>query len=292
MRLPKITNPQNLRELHKQTYDAERALYASRGIKLVDCEFKGEADGESALKECKNVVADGCLFDLRYPLWHCSGVSLINCTQTPDCRAALWYSADVIADRTVFGGIKAFRECARVKLGDCRIDSPEFGWKSRDITLENCTAKSEYFMFEAQNLNFTKLTFSGKYSFQYIKNAEFNDCDFNTKDAFWHSKDVTVKNSLVKGEYLGWYSRNLTFVNCTIIGTQPLCYCKNLKLVDCKMIDTDLAFEKSEVWATVESEIVSVKNPLSGTIVAKHVNALIRDDAYSQAVVVSGNEKL
>ncbi len=120
--------------------------------------------------------------------------------------------------------------------------------------------------------------FKGKYSFQYIKNAIFENCVFDTKDAFWHGENITVRDSIVKGEYLAWYSDGLTLVNCKIIGTQPLCYCKNLKLADCEMIDTDLAFEKSEVEATVTTSVISIKNPLSGWIYVPEVGELIMDD--------------
>ena len=120
---------------------------------------------------------------------------------------------------------------------------------------------------------------SGKYSFQYMKNLNINHSNLDTKDAFWHSKNVTVKNSIVKGEYLGWFSENLTFINCQIIGTQPLCYCKNLKLINCTIEETDLSFEYSEVEADIKGNIVSVKNPKSGTITADSVGEIIREDA-------------
>lgn len=77
---------------------------------------------------------------------------------------------------------------------------------------------------------------------------------------------MVVRNSTVKGEYPAWYCENVTFENCRIMGTQPLCYYKNLKLTNCEMIDTDLAFEKSELAATVTTRVMSIKNPLSGHI--------------------------
>jgi len=85
----------------------------------------------------------------------------------------------------------------------------------------------------------------------------------DTKDALWHSKNVTVKNSTLKGEYLEWFSEGLTLINCKIIGTQPLCYCKNLKLINCTMEGTDLSFEYSEVEATINGHVDSIKHPLN-----------------------------
>jgi hypothetical protein len=71
----------------------------------------------------------------------------------------------------------------------------------------------------------------------------------------------------------------VTFIDCKIIGTQPLCYCKNLKLINCTMEATDLAFEYSEVDADVVGNILSVKNPKSGKIVADSVGDIIFEDA-------------
>ena len=97
----------------------------------------------------------------------------------------------------------------------------------------------------------------------------------DTKDAFWHSKNVTVRNSVVKGEYLAWYSENLTLENCKIIGTQPLCYCKNLRLVDCETEGCDFSFEYSDAEVTVLGNILSVKNPKSGRIIADSIGEII-----------------
>ena len=152
--------------------------------------------------------------------------------------------------------------------------------------MEECTAESEYFFMRGERLNFQGVSFKGKYSFQYVKGGAFDHCSFDTKDAFWHSENVTVTDSVVKGEYLAWYSENLTLVRCRIIGTQPLCYCKGLKLIDCEMVDTDLAFERSEVEATVTTPIVSVKNPRAGTITAPAVGEIIMDDPDARGTVV------
>jgi hypothetical protein len=93
----------------------------------------------------------------------------------------------------------------------------------------------------------------------------------------------------VKGEYLAWYCENVTFENCIIIGTQPLCYCKNLKLINCEMHETDLAFEKSEVHATITTPMISIKNPLSGKIQVPAVGEIImNDDAVSDCEIELG----
>ena len=87
---------------------------------------------------------------------------------------------------------------------------------------------------------------------------------------------------MVKGEYLGWFSDGLTLINCKIIGTQPLCYCKNLTLQNCIMEGTDLAFEYSDVQATIQGHVDSIKNPRSGEITVDSVGEIIMGDAVME----------
>jgi hypothetical protein len=157
--------------------------------------------------------------------------------------------------------------------------------------MKDTDVQSEYFMMRSEQLEFSNVTLKGKYSFQYITDSVFENCNFDTKDAFWHAKNVVVRNSVVKGEYLAWYCENVTFENCTIIGTQPLCYCKGLKLINCRMIDTDLAFEKSDVEATITSPMISIKNPLSGSISVPEVSEIIRDDEKSRGKIIVGGKE-
>ena len=262
-----------------QSFDAERALYNIKNSDVVNCTFKGEADGESVLKECRNVRVENCSFSLRYPLWHAKKFELVNSTMDDLTRAPIWYSSEGVIKDCKIEGVKTLRECKNITVESCNINSIEFGWRCQGVNIKASTINSVYFLFESKNVEIENLEMIGKYSFQYMKNVHIKNSKLDSKDAFWHSKNIVVENSVVKGEYLGWFSENLTLVNCKIIGTQPLCYCKNLKLIDCEMIDTDLAFEYSDVEASVKGHIVSVKNPKSGVVEADSVGEIIAEDA-------------
>ncbi|WP_035801114.1 DUF3737 family protein [Butyrivibrio sp. FCS014] len=272
--------------IKEKTLDEERALYGRDGILVEKCTFDGPADGESALKECRNVEVRDSFFNLRYPFWHDDNLKISGSEMTDKCRAALWYSTNVTITDTRLHGIKALRECSDVRIGGCDIISPEFGWSVKEIAMKDSSAESEYFMLRSDRLRFDNVSLKGKYSFQYITDSEFDNCNFDTKDAFWHAKNVVVRNSIVKGEYLAWYCENVTFENCVISGTQPLCYCKNLKLINCKMEAADFAFEKSEVDASIITPVISIKNPLSGRITVPAVNEIIMDDPNAKGEVV------
>lgn len=263
---------------HK-TFDEERALYGLTNTLVDQCDFDGPADGESALKETADVALTSCKLNLRYPLWHVTNGVIEDCAMSETCRAALWYDKNLSISHSVLGGIKALRECCDVNLDNCTIVSSEFGWRCKNVTVTDSSLESEYPFFECVGGEIDNLTMTAKYSFQYVQDMVIRNSHLVTKDAFWHSKNSTVYDSVLEGEYLAWYSENLHLVNCHIKGTQPFCYCKGLVLENCTMEGCDLAFERSEVQATINSHIDSVKNPYSGSIKADSIGEVIIEEA-------------
>ena len=270
------------KRVEEQRFDEERALYNLTNADVVDCVFAGPADGESALKEARDVKLDNCSFSLRYPLWHVRSFKLHDSRMDENTRAAMWYCEDGKLTDSDLNGVKALRECTGIAIHDCNIDSQEFGWKCHNIQVEDSKLCSEYLFLGSSQVTMDRVQVKGKYSFQYTDDLTIRNCFLNTKDAFWHSKNVTVVDSVIRGEYLGWYSEGLTLVGCRIIGTQPLCYCKDLKLVNCTMEEADLAFEYSDVHATIDGHVDSIKNPRSGEIIVGGVGEVILGDAVME----------
>ncbi len=275
--------------IENMSYDEERALYGIKHARLIRCSFTGPKDGESAVKECSDIIADHCYCNLRYPFWHVHQLKIQHCEMTEKCRAALWYSDHIEITESAMHGIKALRECHDVLIQNCTISSNEFGWFSSDIRMDSCAVESEYFMLHTENAQFFDVRIKGKYILQYIRNCTFDNCVITSRDAFWHARNVVVKNSVLHGEFLGWYSNHLTLENCKIVSSQPLCYCANLRLINCELVDSDLCFEKSDVDAVITTPVDSIKNPRSGRIVVPSVKEIIRDDADSTADIVTAS---
>ena len=265
--------------IENKTFDEERALYNLKDTEVRNCTFAGPQDGESVLKETRNIRVVNSKFSLRYPLWHARGYELINSNFDEKTRAPIWYSHDGLIDGCDLNGVKLLRECSNIEVKNSKILSPEFGWKCNDVKMSDTKIVSEYIFLDSKNVELKNVNFQGKYSFQYVENLEITNCKLDTKDAFWHTKNVKVRDSIVKGEYLAWFSDGLTLINCKIIGTQPLCYCKNLKLINCTMENCDLAFEYSDVEANIKGHIDSIKNPKSGTITVDSVGEIINKDS-------------
>jgi hypothetical protein len=266
-----------MKKIENKTFSEERALYNSIDTEINNCNFAGPLDGESVLKECRNIIVNNSMFSLRYPVWHAHKFIISNCVFDEKTRAPFWYDFDGTIQNSTIKGTKFLREAHNVVINDSNIESAEVGWMSEGITLLNDKVVSEYLFLKSKDIKINKLNFTGKYSFQYVENMLIENSVLDTKDAFWHSKNVTVKNSTIKGEYLAWFSDSLTLINCKIISHQPLCYCKNLKLIDCVMLDCDLAFEYSDVEATIIGKVDSVKNPKSGKIICDEVGKVINE---------------
>ena len=130
--------------IENRKYDEERALYNIKDTEVRNCVFAGPKDGESVLKETRNIVVDNCKFSLRYPIWHAQKYELLNSYLDEKTRASLWYSNKGVIKNTVIDGVKALRECDSTTIDNCKINSTEFGWKTNNTELKNSEIESEY----------------------------------------------------------------------------------------------------------------------------------------------------
>lgn len=262
-----------MQELKQGHYTGERALYGKRDLRVVDGVFE---DGESPLKEGRNIEVIGSLFRWKYPLWYCKGVLAEKCTWYEMARAGVWYTEDITVRDAVIEAPKNFRRCRNLTLENVAFfQAEETLWHCQGVKLNQVSAKGHYFAMNCSDLEIDGLTLDGNYSFDGVKNAVIRNSRLLTKDAFWNSENVTVYDSFISGEYLGWNAKNLTLINCTIESNQGMCYIDGITLKNCKLVSTTLAFEYSTVEAEIVSGVESVFNPKEGTIRAERIGELI-----------------
>ena len=126
--------------IYKQgRFKGERALYGKTDIRVEDSVFD---DGESPLKECKNVELSCCLFRWKYPLWYCEGVKAERCTWFEMARAGVWYSKDLDIRNAV---IEALNDDEKIVIAEIapaiRTSWGEaFGLKPEKATMERLCA--------------------------------------------------------------------------------------------------------------------------------------------------------
>lgn len=262
-----------MKEVVQEFLTGERALFMSDGLVIKDSIFD---DGESPLKESKNIELYNSMFKWKYPLWYCENIFAKNCTWFDMARAGVWYTNHIRVEDALIEAPKNFRRCRDLTLTNVSFpDAAETLWSCEDVKMNNVMAKGTYFAMNCKDMVIDGLTLYGDYSFDGVQNVEIHNSKLLSKDAFWNSDHVTVYDSFISGEYLGWNAKNLTLINCTIESLQGMCYIDNLVMKNCKLINTTLAFEYSSVDAQIDSKIDSVLNPSEGVIRAKHIDHLI-----------------
>lgn len=276
---------------NKETFHGERALFNTISADIIDSVF---ADGESPLKESKDILIRNSIFEWKYPLWHCDGVNVENTNFTKDARAGVWYTKNINIENSLIDAPKNFRRCENLKLKNVSFtNAEETLWKCNNVELCGVSVNGDYFALDLRDGKVDNLHLAGSYSFDGAKNVEVTSSTLISKDAFWNSENVTVRDSFISGEYLGWNSKNLTFINCTIESLQGLCCIENLKLENCKLINTTLAFEHSVVNADILSKVDSILNPEGGFITLLGVNTLIleEDQCNTKKTIIDGDVK-
>ena len=264
---------QERKKITQEFLTGERALFKSDGLDIYDTIFD---DGESPLKESKNISLTGCFLRWKYPLWYCENITVSDCTWFDMGRAGVWYTNNISVCDSIVEAPKNFRRCDGLSLVNVTFpNAQETLWSCNNVEINNVTAKGDYFGMNTNNLKINKFSLVGNYSFDGCKNVEVHDSKLISKDAFWNTENVTVYDSFITGEYLGWNAKNLTLINCTIESLQGLCYIDNLVMKNCKLINTTLAFEYSSVDADICSKVDSIINPSGGTIRAKEIGELI-----------------
>lgn len=262
-----------MKEITQQFLTGERALFLSDGLVIRDTIFD---DGESPLKESKNIELYDSMFKWKYPLWYCSHIYAKDCTWFEMARAGVWYTDDITVEDALIEAPKNFRRCHDLTLKNVSFpNAQETLWSCDRVLLDHVLAKGPYFAMNCSNVTVDHLDLYGDYSFDGVKNAVIRNSKLLSKDAFWNTENVTVYDSFISGEYLGWNAKNLTLINCTIESLQGMCYIENLVMKNCKLINTTLAFEYSSVDAQISTKIDSVLNPSEGIIRAKHIDHLM-----------------
>lgn len=229
---------------------------------------------------------------MEVSLWYSNNVTLENCVLFDTARSGIWYTHNIEINNSLIAAPKTFRRANNIRLND--VDMPnalETLWNCQDIEINNASIKGDYFGFNSKNFKGTNINLVGNYFFDGGSNIEIHNSKLISKDAFWNCENVIVYDSIIYGEYLGWNSKNIKFVNCTIESLQGMCYMDNVVLENCKLINTTLAFEYSNVNATIKGSVDSVFNPSSGIIKADHIKELIIDETKvdpSKTKIVTG----
>ena len=186
----------------RQTYfEGERPLFGAEHLSIQDTIF---GEGESPLKESRDISLEGSIFQWKYPLWYSKNIAVKDGTWAEMARAGVWYTDDMTVERALIEAPKNFRRCRRLTLKEVALPNAlETLWHCTDVTLDHVMAKGDYFAMDCENMKIQDFQLAGNYSFDGAKNVEIHNAKLLSKDAFWNSENVTVYDSVISGEYLG-----------------------------------------------------------------------------------------
>lgn len=264
-----------MREINQQYFTGERAMFQAQDCHFSHCTF---GEGESPLKESRNLEIDSSMFKWKYPLWYCKNVVIRDSALFDMARAGIWYTENISVSDTVIEAPKSFRRTRGIRLNHVDLfNAAETLWNCEDIEMDGVVARGDYFAMNSRNIVAKNFNLAGNYSFDGCSNVEVHNSRLLSKDAFWNADNVTVCDSFISGEYLGWNSRNITLINCTIESLQGMCYIDNLVMKNCRLLNTTLAFEYSQADVEILGQVDSVFNPRGGIIRADSIGELIMD---------------
>ena len=263
----------------KEQYTEERALFSSVDSLIEECEF---SEGESPLKESRDIEVKKSVFKWKYPLWYCQNVKVSETTFEETARSGVWYTENISFDNCQLLAPKTFRNAKQVRVTNTdMLNASETFWSCKDIKIFSVHAKGDYFGAHCEKVEVDNLHLDGNYAFDSSKDVMVRNSTLESKDAFWNCENVTLINCTINGEYLGWNTKNLILINCKIQSHQGLCYVDGLKMYHCEITNSDLIFEYCHnIDAEIVTEVDSIKNPYDGKIVVKDVKELILDRKY------------
>ena len=234
-----------MQKINENYFEGERSLFNARDLIIEQATF---GEGESPLKESQNIELIDTVFKWKYPLWYAKHVKGERIILETMARSGIWYTNDIELNDSTLQAPKLFRVCNQVKLNNIHFsDAQETLWKCNQVTMKNVQANGDYFGMNSINLYIDHLDLVGNYCFDGAKNVEVHNSRLVSKDAFWNCENVTIYDSIISGEYLAW-NTNLAFE-----------YCRNID-------------------AEITTDVMSIKNPISGNIRVASVGEIIMDD--------------
>ena len=279
-----------MEKISQKHFKEERSLFSSKELEIEECTF---SDGESPLKESRDLLLNKCTFEWKYPLWYCHKVAVKDSTFKETARSGIWYTEDINMSKSIIYAPKEFRRASKVILSEVKfLKADETLWQCKNVKLDLVEVKGDYFGYQCEDVQADNIVVRGNYLFDSSKNVTVRNSYLESKDAFWNCENVTLINCTIIGEYLGWNTKNLILINCKIESHQGLCYVDGLKMYRCEVYHSDLILEYSK---NIDVEIItvvdSIKNPSSGQITVAGVKELILDRKYIDPAKVRINRR-
>ncbi|MBO4534745.1 MAG: DUF3737 family protein, partial [Clostridia bacterium] len=116
-------------------FEGERAEFWAQGKRYEGCTFR---NGESPLKESRDISLDGCTFGWKYPLWYAHRILVERSTLLETARSGIWYTRDITIRDSLIEAPKTFRRAEGITLERVKMpNAKETLWGCKDVNLQD-----------------------------------------------------------------------------------------------------------------------------------------------------------
>lgn len=162
--------------------------------------------GIKALRECSDVVIEGC--DIISPEfgWSVDGIQMMN--TTAESEYFMMRSAHLRLENVKFKGKYSFQYIKDAELEYCELDTKDAFWHCENVTVKNSIIKGEYLAWYSDGLTLINCKIIGTQPLCYCKNLTLIDCEMADTDLCFERSEVqaVVISSVdsIKNPLCGW----------------------------------------------------------------------------------------
>lgn len=160
------------------------SLWYSDDIEIVDTKMHGI----KALRECGNVVIQGC--DIISPEfgWSVRGIRMEHTRVVSEYF--MMRSEDLKFREVTFQGKYSFQYIKNAVFENCTFDTKDAFWHGEHITVRNSTVKGEYLAWYSDGLTLENCKIIGTQPFCYCKNLKLINCEMYDTDLCFEKSQV------------------------------------------------------------------------------------------------------
>lgn len=127
-----------VKKIQNGYYTGERPLFHGEHLEIGDTIF---GEGESLLKESRDITLKNSMFQWKYPLWYSKNVVAQDCTWAEMARAGVWYT-----DRFLILNWQAI-------ILNCTIESLQGMCYIDNLVMKNCKLLNTTLAFEYSTID-------------------------------------------------------------------------------------------------------------------------------------------
>lgn len=127
-----------VKKIQNGYYTGERPLFHGEHLEIGDTIF---GEGESLLKESRDITLKNSMFQWKYPLWYSKNVVAQDCTWAEMARAGVWYT-----DRFLILNWQAI-------ILNCTIESLQGMCYIDNLVIKNCKLLNTTLAFEYSTID-------------------------------------------------------------------------------------------------------------------------------------------